>query len=63
MSQAVDEYLLEDMRKDENDELMFSLGLDEEGFMIDTVACYDEEAGIYPEDQGMLFPQPIREIS
>ena len=63
MSQAVDEYLLEDMRKDENDELMFSLGLDEEGFMIDTVACYDEEADIYPEDQGMLFQQPIREIS
>ena len=63
MSQAVDEYLREDMRKDENDELMFSLGLDEEGLMIDTVACYDEEADIYPEDQGMLFPQPIREIS
>lgn len=63
MSQAVDEYLLEDMRKDENDELMFSLGLDEEGFMIDIVACYDEEADAYPEDQGMLFPQPIREIS
>lgn len=63
MSQAVDAYLLEDMRKADDEETMYQLGLSEEGFMIDMVACYDEETGLYPEDQGMLFPQPIREIS
>ena len=62
MSQAVDTYLLEDMKKSEDEETMHQLGIDEEGFMIDTVACFDEETGLYPEDQGMLFPQPIREI-
>lgn len=60
MSLAVDEYLLEQMRRDDNLNLM--LENDVTGLVIDHIAGWDEETGTYDRNQGMLFPQPIKKI-
>ena len=60
MSLAVDQYLLEQMRKEDDLDLM--LDTDISGNVIDHLCGWDEETQTFERNQGMLFPQPIRKI-
>ena len=61
MSQIVDQFLLEQMKKEDDDALMYN----EDGvgeMLIDHLCGYDEDSNSYDPDQGLLFPQPIKKI-
>lgn len=61
MSLAVDQYLLEEMRKEDDMNLM--LETDVSDMMIDHLCGWDEETQTYDSSQGLMFPQPIRTIN
>lgn len=58
MSKVIDEILLEDMKEQDDADLLEAVSSD----AIDTMLCFDEETGICDPDYGMLFPQPVRII-
>jgi len=61
MSLAVDQYLLEEMRKEDDMNLM--LETDVSDMMIDHLCGWDEETQTYDSSQGLMFPQPVRTIN
>lgn len=58
MSRPVDEIIANDIKKDLLEDMMIGDN-DIDGFTIDFMCGWDEEAQDYDEDQNMLFPQPI----
>lgn len=59
MSQVVDEYLLEQMRREDDADLLFG---NIDGTVMDHLCAYDEETGTYDPSEGLLFPQPEKVI-
>lgn len=60
MSLEVDKFLLETMRKEDDNDLM--IGTDISDAVIDHMCGWNEETGVFETDQGLLFPQPIHKI-
>lgn len=61
MSLAVDQYLLEKMKKDDDMDLMLESDISD--MVLDHLCGWDEETKTYDSSQGMMFPQPIHTIS
>ena len=60
MSVAVDQYLLQEMRDEDDLDLMIESGIS--GVVIDHLSGLNEETGTYDVSPNLLFPQPIRRI-
>lgn len=60
MSLVVDKYLLETMRRDDDNILMQETDVSDA--VIDHMCGWNEETGVFETDQGLLFPQPIHKI-
>lgn len=60
MSLAVDQYLLDEMRRSDDIDLMLESDISD--MLLDHLCGWDEENQAYQVNQGMLFPQPIRRI-
>ena len=60
MSIAVDQYLLQEMRDEDDLDLMIESGLS--GTVIDHLSGLDDETGNYDISPNMIFPQPIKKI-
>ena len=58
MSRPVDEIIANDIKKDLLEDMMIGDN-DIDGYTIDLMCGWDDEAQDYDEDQNMLFPQPI----
>lgn len=58
MSRAVDEIIVNDIKKDLLEDMMIGDN-DIDDSTVDFMCGWDEEAQEYDEDQNMLFPQPI----
>ena len=60
MSLAVDQYLLDKMKHEDDIDLMLESDISD--MVLDHLFGWDEENQSYQMSQGMLFPQPIRRI-
>lgn len=60
MSLEVDKYLLEMMREEDDRILMQGTDISDE--IIDHMCGWNESKGVFETDQGLLFPQPIKQI-
>lgn len=58
MSRAVDEIIVNDIKKDLLEDMMIGDN-DIDDSTVDFMCGWDEEAQEYDEDQNMIFPQPI----
>lgn len=58
MSRAVDEIIVNDIKKDLLEDMMIGDN-DIDDSTVDFMCGWDEETQEYDEDQNMIFPQPI----